>query len=401
MKLIQYLSTVLIGSILFSCSNADDPIEKDKDQPVVADATLSVKIINSTTRAEETQDLDNDIQTVAIAIFDDGAYSGINGNYTPGDLVVLHQEEANSTNEYGSIAVRSGKIKVLVLANIDKAELTGLKTLAEFRAKTLSLTTEGGSDNKTFSMSSPVYDKTVTASTTETIAVDLYRSVARIEFGTLTLAPDVNGEYAKDATFTPESIFLANVKSTTQIAPSANSPSIDIESPLTPTGAATLLWCGAYPDAISHLKPYANTEKKDLLFYSVVAPDNVTLNATSNSHDFSGKKIFYAYENKIATESSRTLIVVKGTYSYTSAIGTTAKTAYYTIAINDPATGDAITDESNSGNYIHRNTRYHINLTVKGPGSPDPFIVPEKANLAVKIQVAPWNVVTVKDDNVQ
>ncbi|MFA6644722.1 MAG: fimbria major subunit, partial [Bacteroidales bacterium] len=63
---------------------------------------------------------------------------------------------------------------------------------------------------------------------------------------------------------------------------------------------------------------------------------------------------------------------------------------YYPILVNKD--GVAENGKVGDGN-VYRNTQYNISLTIKGLGNPTIDDV-DKAFLDVKVEVAPWNVVT-------
>ena len=112
---------------------------------------------------------------------------------------------------------------------------------------------------------------------------------------------------------------------------------------------------------------------------------------------------FFVYDNssttKIDNNANVTALVIQGDYTYTANNGAveTSTNAYWTVYINNDAPQAPITT-GDFGDLKHcgvlRNVQYAINVTITGPGSPDPENPSAAATLTANVEVVPWGQLT-------
>ena len=133
--------------------------------------------------------------------------------------------------------------------------------------------------------------------------------------------------------------------------------------------------------------------------------ENCLLTSSWNQIPVSIDYPFYVYENVNGetnnTGKNYTLFVVRGDYTYTSKGGgdITDKDRFYAVIVNNPADMKASNYEGvGMHNYVKRNCKYEINLTILGPGSEVPYDPMISTNLSTAVKVEPWNVKNVHEE---
>ncbi|WP_304959676.1 hypothetical protein [uncultured Parabacteroides sp.] len=229
----------------------------------------------------------------------------------------------------------------------------------------------------------------------------LTRHIAQINLKSVSVESE-NGE----ASFVPDSVFVANVKGYSLMASSSTTEWGTVETTTAPEGKS-LWWYGQYADGSWNGK-YKTTQdgllEADLLGFAV---SKVTVAKNSpwkpEKDEIACGKSFIVYENMsgAAILGQRTLLVLKGTY--TDDYGKTEANRYYTISINDPDMSGSISTEGEdngkvSHKYVKRNYRYNVTLTIKSSGSDRPYDPASEACMDVAVKVANWDVIEQNED---
>lgn len=446
MKFQNYILTVAICS-LFACSNEDDPIKTLVIEP---DATLSLVVDNGETsslkmtKANEVADygnLDKDIYSLTLAVFNQGAYEGIE----LGVLVACKTatSKGGGCNNVEDVEVHSGPVEVMVLGNLSEF----LQERLAIGTTKLSDITDGSffanldGEESRLTMSSAIHsvniqtgkvncmgysndeikvknevdpslseDKYISLyqSSTDKPGIKLYRNVARIQFKSITLSP--LDEYSTDAKFILKSLFVANAKSKTILASTDEWGKVE----WTPINKEDWM-CGQFAEEEGVLKNgeaieynnllveleeiTASFGKKDAMNAQVNLDGPGTYSATEREQGVIGKT-FYVYENADESEeANHTLLVLFGTYTYTPKGETTPLNVdgYYAVTVNKPGEGK-LEGVGNLTPYIKRNYNYSVNVTIKTPGAKKAYDPEVNANLSTSVKVEPWNVKNIHED---
>lgn len=443
MKLDIFLLFLSICGLFSSCSGDDKIQEEVKHIP---DATLSIAVKDESaqtrafqTRAEidpgsslgdivDVKNTEGYINSLTVAVFNDGAYPDM----VSGELIVLKHSldvtsEKGGVTSLGQIPVKSGKVKLLVFANVPVLKFEGLKTLDAFMGDTLHLDREL---NGNIVMTSGVISTTLLADVENKIGVDgdknagipLYRALARVQLSNLRFEP--KDEYSENATLMPLSLFLANVKNSSYMEAENACGALEIKTETDKNQIPLQFWCGnpAVKDETGNMKKFANSVNESLLWYDFINSDqtykdflpNVDLcfrnryfaflpinevldpSKKDGGHisvggGFPLGRMFYVYENQ--DEEMPTLMVVKARLSYKDKkIGMqVSNDYYYTLIVNKTGKVENYSDIEHS--YIKRNKFYTINMIIRGPGSDKPFDLLQDAYASVAVKVSNWKIV--------
>lgn len=406
MKLQNLLYATMVACAFSACSNDDDPNIPDPVQEL--DATLTTAFapvgnsgssLKSTTKAPD--DAFGTVSKIGLAVFDNGAMGDA---MTPGTLL-SYVEKVKDSDTTACVAAKSGDVKVLVVANPTDNMFQNVNTLDGFLDK---ISSEAiNTDN--LLMSSKVYELTLNAgrnvmvkdlansvfksNTTQDQIVDnenikVYRNVARVEVPSITVNPRAGFGKDKGATFTLSKVFVANVRPSVRVAGKSNvSGLFDAETP----------WCSVVNSDAELLG--GSVTEEEVGYYKAI-PKIIEYGSndfsTGKTETIEGARLF-VYDNAsdgviAAPKDNATLLVLKGTYSYTTDAGTTttSENAYWTVAINNstPVGGTDKDFPAHCG--VLRNVKYVMNVTITGPGSGT--IDPESnaANLTANIEVVNW-----------
>lgn len=455
MKLKSCFLITLIACAFFSCSDNDDPVDPTIT-PVIPDATLSLAvrtdgiktkggfIDNDVTGTEITWD--KKVNTLTAVIFNNGAYNG--NNMKVGSIAALFtQNYADPTSETVIDGeVKSGGVNLLLIANLDADVLKTLtnsvnSTNADSRLtieQVVALATPLSSETKGngLTMSSAVLPLelvpginfvgfgtkgTLTVegygSGTEVYgdkAVELVRTVAAINLKGVLLpeTPDAGNPEYKNVSFTLDSVFVANVKSTAGIGTYGEVKTIE-QSPMA-DGAFDPTYYRAPENVASYIGTYktGGAEGDDSMLRVLDPVQTIKArtgtNANTTELDWENKSIVspcYVYPNRndetgVEGKQNYTLLVLRGTYRYK--IGNneiTENDRYYTVLVNDLSQGGTITgDEGKTDVRIQRNTKYNVAVQILGSGSDDPFSPAAFAHVAAQVRVADWNVIEIDEE---
>lgn len=425
MKLKSYFLTLLTAATLFSCSKEDNPGIELPD--LTPDATLSLAV-NATTKtkgevaAVQAKDVISNL--MVIVYIGDDFYTLKNVTLPKGETTLDKVE---------GIPVKSGNVKVLVLANVDTTAFKG-KSLAEAREAVTVLSKE---KHRNLTMSSNVMDVTLKVSTTNCLGygsslpadkyncgsdpVKLYRTVAEVELSGLALKETTS--FGTAQSFHLDSIFVANVKSKSGVVPASTTENWGgaVEANISENAD---WWYGKCGDIFGNYKEKeiggSGGADKTFLFYengSESAPSyydesiyfggsvaDITVGRPLNptpSTSYIGA-FFYVYENA-SDKGKRTLLVVKGDYTYIPTgrrEAITVKDRYYTMTVNENGIDapDANFEGVKKHSLIKRNTRYKLSMTLAGPGSDNPYTPDAYAHISFQITVQDWNVIDIQSD---
>lgn len=425
MKPINYILSLASVCVLFACGNEDTPKEI-LPSVIEPDATISLLVntgekaqLKSFTKADAPTIDDNKIARLTVAVFNAGAYDG----HAMGALEVLQTEEAvgdQSITKVEDIEVKSGPVKVLVLANLPKSFLSefttqgGTFTIADFIGKDAKTTVL--SDEINVTASSEVYNITtrrgmvnclgyakaevesktngvsVSPTTLGENAIPLYRNVSRVLLNKIKFEPK---EQYIDASLEIKGIYVANVKSKSYLASETKGKgSVEVAD----IAANDFYWCGAFDEETGALKEGDAKEMSSLLSYN----PNVTLNegysALAGVDGAPIGKPFYVYQNQ--TGKNHTLLIVYGTFKYklnASDDEYQEQQSFYTVIVNEPGKG-SFESGSEEHEYVTRNFNYNIELTISGSGSTEPYDKAISSNLSTSVKVLPWNVKIIHED---
>ena len=425
MKPINYILSLASVCVLFACGNEDTPKEI-LPSVIEPDATISL-LVNTGEKAQlksftkaDAQTIDDDrIASLTVAVFNAGAYDG----HTMGALEVLKTETAEgdqSITQVEDIEVKSGPVKVLVLANLPETlldEFTAqdkIFTIADFIGKDAKTTVL--SDEVNVTASSEVYDidalrgkinclgykteevaeKTSAVSVSPIAlgenAIPLYRNVSRVLLNKIKFEPK---EQYFDASLEIEGIYVANVKSKSYLASETKGRgSVEVAD----IKVDDFYWCGAFDEKIGTLKDGKAKIMSELLFYNPSATldkNNSTLTGTSGAPI---GKPFYIYQNQAG--KNHTLLIVYGTFKYKlneADTGYQEQQSFYTVIVNEPGKG-SFEPGSEKHEYVTRNFNYNIELTISGSGSTEPYDKAISSNLSTSVKVLPWNVKIIHED---
>lgn len=417
MKLKSYFLTLLTAATLFSCSKEDNPGIELPD--LTPDATLSLAV-NATTKtkgevaAVQAKDVISNL--MVIVYIGDDFYTLKNVTLPEGETTLDKVE---------GISVKSGNVKVLVLANVDTAAFKD-KSLTEAKEVVTLLSKE---KHRNLTMSSNVMDVTLKVSTTNCLGygsslpadkyncgsdpVKLYRTVAEVELSGLALKETTS--FGTAQSFRLDSIFVANVKSKSGVVPASTTESWGgaVEANILENAD---WWYGKCGDIFGNYKEeeIGGGADKTFLFY-----ENGSESASSyydESINFGGSvsditagyslspapstsyigAFFYVYENT-SDKGKQTLLVVKGDYTYIPTGSTepiTVTDRYYTMTVNEAGAGKGFEDVP-PHELVKRNTRYKLSMTLAGPGSDNPYTPDAYAHVSAQIKVENWNVINI------
>lgn len=436
MKFRSYFLLSIVVGVAFACSSNEDIPEVHVFTP---DATLSLTAGTGEkdTKAYDTSD-DAKIHRLQMFVFtgtgEDATYQNSKDTTIVDPVTSVKLED---------LPVQSGSASLLVLANYPA--ITGLSsstTLSDIMEQTVSLDQEGSvSGYKGYSMSSEVYHITIAAGkhniigaeddftshtpqvSLSTNPVTLVRNVAKINLVSLSLKTknEDNSDYvlpdgSKPFSFELDSIFVSNVKSVSGVASiedwtNANSwGAVEVEM----TGNRKW-WFGAFnSEAYNDTLSQVSGDQNNLLLYNVAdsAANNKwnygrSLTTTTNtkiSNDNGLGKSFLVYENMNRSDADavplgeQTILVVCGRYTRDFNGAKVTEHGYYAVPVNNKKFGAKVPEGVANHEFVKRNVKYNISLTIASTGSSTPYGWDSYAHLSAIVTVMPWNVVEIKEE---
>lgn len=442
MKLKNYFLYMLAAGAMIACS---DDIDGPNNKEIEPNATLSLAIesnlvskagvaINNNVDPER-----NVIKDITVAVFDDGAYGGTyTNNLNPLKAVgTITLAEDAPVKEVTDIEIVGGKLKVLVLVNVqdklsaaDKAKLTTNSNVTLDAVMKMQTDLDDESANY-LTMSSAVISVTtlenylnclgytadqITGKSPHAIndlemidsrglststevtekGVKVYRTPSRVQLNSIILSTEET-DFGTAISLKIDSVFVVNVKQYSNVA-SANAWGF-VES-------TTNQWYdGAFASNVfpgtGVLKQHGVAGATNYENLLEDAPAKLRT-LTSDYKTFYPKFYFYIYENGVLQNEVEavdnhtgdyTLLVIRGDYTYypkNSTVPRTEYDKYYPVVVNK---GTNNYDGVTAHEYVKRNVKYYINLTITGPGYDEPFTPNKNACLAADVKVLDWNVV--------
>lgn len=340
---------VFLFLALLSCSH-DGGQEIDE----TGEATLSLRITIPQIGSKAN---DSAIGRLYVAIF---GTSGENAD----KLIVAREVRQTDTIE-DITPLKAGTIRMLLVANAPEGTFDGLTSLGQYLALTQKLENE----DTTPVMSSGVHSYVLKpgkntiglqkegANLITASPVTIYRAIARVYLNKLFLRP--LEEYADEASFKLESVFMANVKNYSHYISEDDWGAVEV----TDHSLSDFFLAGENADLENVYKDNAPKLSADLRtaynygFRNVTEETGLIANCADNAYS--------VYENMKET-TWHTLLVIRGTYRYKDKSGTMQeiKDIYYPIVVNRQH--DDITNVTEHL-YIRRNVIYSIDAIIKGP----------------------------------
>lgn len=352
MKLQNLIYATMVACAFSACSNDDDP--NIPDPALEMDATFTTAFsavgnsgssLKSTTKASD-DDAFGNVAKIGLAVFNNGAM----GTAMATDALLSYMEKTNESDTTACVAAKSGKVKVLVIANPTANMFQDAATLQDFLNKISKEAINTGS----LLMSSKVYDLTLKAgrnvmvndlegsvfktnTTNDQLLrgenIKVYRNVARVEVPSITVNPREGFGKGKGATLTLSKIFVANVRSGVRVGG---------KDAISGLFGAKQDWCSVVDEG-SDLKVGTATESDAAYSKEVTNEIKYTeADVQSGKKETINGAQFFVYDNASATVfgtpiTEATLLVLKGSYSYVTDAGSTVtvNNAYWTVAINN------------------------------------------------------------------
>lgn len=335
---------------LLSCSH-DGGQEIDE----TGEATLSLRITipQIGTKASD----DSAIERLYVAIF---GTSGENAD----KLIVAREVRQTDTIE-DITPLKAGTIRMLLVANAPEGTFDGLTSLSQF----LTLTQKLENEDTNPTMSSGVHSYVLKpgkntiglqkegANLITASPVTIYRTVARVYLNKLFLRP--LEEYADEASFKLESVFMANVKNYSRYISENDWGAVEVTDHSLPD----FFLAGDNADLENIYKEKAPKLSAGLRtaynydFRRVTEETGLIANCAGDTYT--------VYENMQET-TWHTLLIIRGTYRYKDKNGIVQeiKNIDYPIVVN--RLHDEIANVTEHL-YVRRNVIYSIDAIIKGP----------------------------------
>lgn len=357
---------------LLSCSN-----DKNKEIDEVGDASLSLRI--TIPQIGSKADGDAAFRSLYVAIF---GTSGENADK------LIASRTVTQTNTIEDISpLKAGSIRMLLVANAPEGIFDGLTSLSQFLALTKTIENEDTSPTMSSGVNTYLLKpgkntiglEKEGANLVSASPVTIYRTIARVYLNKLFLRP--TDEFANEAAFKLESVFMANVKNYSHYISEAAWGAVEVTDHTLPD----FFLAGANPDLEGVYKEGNARLSADLLtvypydFRSAVDEATPIANCASD--------MYTVFEN-MQEDTWHTLLILHGTYRYKDKSGNMqeVKDTYYPVIVNRQH--DEIQNVTEHL-YVRRNVIYSIDVVIKGPGSVNPYD-PTDATLTSMIEVQAW-----------
>lgn len=357
---------------LLSCSHDED---REIDETGDASLSLRITIPQIGTKADD----DFTIGSLYVAIF------GTSGDEV--DKLIVSQSAGQTNTIEGIGPLKAGTIRMLLVANAPEGTFDGLTSLHQFLELTGKLENEKTSPTMSSGVNTYLLkpgNNTIGlqkegANMISPSPVTIYRTIAKVYLNKLFLRP--NDEFADEAAFKLESVFMANVKNYSHYISEANWGTVEVTNHSLPDFFLT----GANAEIEGIYKGEKAKFSDDLYTgynYSFRSPTDETgliANCAGNTYT--------VFENMQET-TWHTLLILHGTYSYKAKNGQTQeiKDIYYPIVVN--RRHDNIQNVTEHL-FIRRNVIYSVDVIIKGPGSDNPYD-PTDATMTSMVEVQAW-----------
>jgi hypothetical protein len=395
MKIFKVLLVVAIALGMMACNNEQDVPEISGEK----DASISIKVYPSSNGSglRSVGDLSVTDATTPVGLAEESAIKQLEVWVFSGDVLTGYGSAQG--DEVTNVEAIAGESSVVVVANANIGikvsmadlldEVNGLPTDIStnglvMTAKPIVVTLKAGNNYYGYTEAEVTATVGEAKTTLSTTPLEITRVNARVAIVSAVL--DLNSvPETQKAVFThlgDIEVAMFNVPNQTKLF----GPSLAINTAFQ-FGAK---W--ASPDVAYVGADVAESVSNPTLYDAVVDANALPI--------VSSKAPFYYVNENTSTEDAQKMFIVlrakvyKGSDPVTSLVDLyTDKDGYtyYPVWVNK----DGISAPSGSigdGN-VYRNTQYNISLTIKGLGNPSIDDV-DKAFLDVKVEVAPWNVVT-------
>lgn len=341
---------VFLFLTLLSCSH-----DGDKGTEENRDASLSLRI--TIPQIGTKSDGGAAIKSLYIAIF------GTSGEEADNLIVASEVSQTNTIENIGPL--KAGSVRMLVVANAPDGTFDGLTSLDQFLTQTKTIENEDisptmSSGVQTFLLKpgmNTVGMQKEGANLVSATPVTIYRTIARVYLNKLFLRP--LDEYADEAAFKLESVFMANVKNYSHYISEENWGAVEVTDHSLPD----FFLAGENADLENIYK--ANAPKLSANLRTAYNYD--FRNATDDTGLIANCAVdaYSVYENMKET-TWHTLLIIRGTYRYKdkSGIVQEIKDICYPIEVNRQH--DDITNVTEHM-YVRRNVIYSIDAIIKGP----------------------------------
>lgn len=406
MRLQNLFFATMVACAFSACSNDDDPNIPNPGQELDATLTVAFNAVGnngSTLKSFSKADADADnqfdkVNTIGIAVFNKGAM----GSVIADEGLISYQErtigagaDADTT---ACIAAKSGRVRILVVANPTKDLFSKATNYDEFLA---AASTEA-IDPQSLLMSSAYKDvelkrgrnmigakKVFDGKEGELIDpsnIKVYRNVARIEVPQIKVAPRDGFGNGHTAKFTLSAIYVSKVRSTAMVFGNPN----DAWSSVVNSAANLIEGETINANRASYPNYVKAFSKNNVVKYGQSETGVLELNENDTR--------LFVYDNSSTAPidtTSATRLVIRGTYEYTTDGGASSESvdAYWTTMINN-ATPQGGEGEFDAHCGVLRNVKYLVNVTITGPGSSTEEIESNAASLTTNVEVVPWGQIT-------
>ncbi|MCL3850514.1 fimbrial protein [Parabacteroides sp. GYB001] len=455
MKLKSYIFSILAVALL-SCSTDDVDDVIKKEEPLVFNATLSLAIKSDVKSKAINADY-NKIQKLSLAIFVKDkllSYTEVTEDVTgiknipvvAGEVKLIlfanyfDDEKLNEIKEVGTDISKYKELEVSLDGekNVNQSDNSG--SGLTMSSEILQYSLKAGHNYIGIETETDGYVVTKEP-------VKLNRNVSKVQLETIFLHPSDNYKGKGDVTFKLTDFCVANVKSRSMLIPDNGTTEVL-------SNESSFWFCGTYADIEGSLKQGRATECS-YLYYDVINPpkgsnkddysvmnirypflnndlwvcsgnifgldvDNQSIKEIKAEYqygvDYSDTEYpkigiaygafiplgtyFYVYENMSKGETNRTLLIIKGDYTYEptkKGEKVVMKDRYYAVTINKEGESDYLNNTLEHV-YVKRNNVYNVLLTIKGPGSDTPFGVQDPAHISAFVKVKNWDVVNQEEE---
>lgn len=361
---------------LLSCSH-----DGNTDIDETGDASLSLRI--TIPQIGTKADGDSAIESLYVAIF------GTSGENT--DRLIVSRE-VRQTNTIEDISpLQPGSIRMLLVANAPEGIFDNLISLDQYLALTQKLENQGTNPVMSSGVHSYILkpgENTIGlqkagANQISASPVTIYRTISRVYLNQLFLRP--LDEYADEAEFKLESVFMANVKNYSRYISEEDWGSVEVTDHTLPD----FFLAGENADIEGIYKEGSSKLSEDLRtaynygFRNGNGENGLIANCAGN--------LYTIFENR-QEDSWHTLLILRGTYRYKDKNGFVQEIGdtYYPIIVNRQHDSISGVEEHQ---YVRRNVIYSIDAIIKGPGSYNPYD-PVTTTLTSMIEVQAWGVIT-------
>ena len=393
-KLSLILMSIIALGMMTSCSSSND--ENVNTGPVLKDGvtkTLTLNIKGGISRTVGALPADEaKVNNLLVLVYDNNT-EGETAQKFERVVKIENPVVGSSAGDKPKVFFKTTNPSFFVLANVPLNIADGLvgQGLTAFQALTASLdiTSIDGTSNGASQISTalPMVGSTSTITNVGensfTADIPLYRMVSRVVLNSFTT------NYAGEASFTVDEVFLYNVNSTSTFA----NTDITSDTKASLRGEPTT----GTPCVGMNLADEANGGTVSILPLAQYMINSFT---SAAPYSASTPVYFYVFPNKASVYGNKTKLIIKGTY-HASSVDVEGTTKYYVCVVNAaPEPGKVVYGESiaDAGTgTIGANRTYSINITAVGApvdeakaGSSEDPASEGASNIEMTVSVTPW-----------